>query len=194
MATTDTLKESTHAAKMTSKQLAEQIAEGVGVDPDLLALSHIFIDTKGTVWRLNDPCPLPKMADALVIFSIFRGKGEARVYAAPLKEGTPYTRFIVGTEASSLFGESMGLEVFKSLVGEELRALDSQINAADVERESVIDYLRTLPGDYPMAELISDIEELAHHETPEGDYGNEAEPEKEPETTAPSAESIAPPS
>jgi hypothetical protein len=194
MATTDALKEPTHAAKMTSKQLAEQIAEGVHVDPDVLALAYVYIDARGTVWKLNDPCPLPQMSASLVIFSIFRGKDEARIYAAPMKEGTPYTRFIHSTAAPSCFVESMGLEVFKSLVGEELRALDSQINAADVEREIVIDYLRTLPGDYPMAELISDIEELAHHETVEEDEGDEGGPAKETETTAPSAESSAPPS
>jgi hypothetical protein len=178
MTTTDAVKEPPHAAKMTSKELAEQIAEGVGVDPDLLALAYVFIDTQKRVWKLNEPCPLPQMSDTLVVFSIFRDKGEARIYAAPLKEGTPYTRFVLGTEASSLFAESMGLDVFRGLVGEELRALDSKINAADVERETVIDYLRTLPGDYPMAELISDLEELAHHEVTEEDDG---EPAKEPE-------------
>jgi len=178
MTTTDSVS-AQPKARMTSKELAQQVAEAAGVDPDLLCMSYFFVDARDAVWEVNKPSPLPNSKDSLIIFSIFRGAGGfAHIYAVPVKEGAPYTRFVVSSVSKSLFGESMGLEVFRGLVTEELRALDKQVNAADVEREDILAYLKTLPGDYPVAEIVSDIEELVHHETIEEDDPDPVEPEQ----------------
>jgi hypothetical protein len=119
--------------------------------------------------------------DALVIWEIFQDEEELRVYTVP-KEGAfvKLARYRMSKSQPNFGVESMVPDTWISAVAAEWQAIDGEENPADNEREAVIDYMKAMPKDYSITDLIDDIEEELHLvETGESDEDPEETEETE---------------
>ena len=109
------------------------------------------------------------MNDDFVIAEMFDDGEELRVYAVA-KAGDNKLAFryrIVKTCAIPVFGsEEMPYETWVDELVEEWKAIESDIDyeelATETERDAVIAYIRTLPKDYTLEDLIGDLEDENH--------------------------------
>lgn len=132
--------------------------------------------TIAVVIRRGQPFPLPSK-DRLVALEVFEDDAEIRVYVYPEKlDNARFARYRMSKTVPNYSMQSMPVDIWTSQIAEELVALDNDVNAAENEREAIIDYLTSKPKDYPMSDAIDDIAEELHlvpTEEPEEDGDGE---------------------
>jgi hypothetical protein len=185
----------------TFKEFYAAIVENVRAEIDDLPHGSMvtwFPDPNGrpTVFRQSKPCPLDPES---IIFAIFQGPTDARVYTlgAPPPDPKPTgwtgrapTRYTLTKTAPTFVAETMTLEAMANEMAEEWNQIADGVNAADIELESVIEYIEGLAvgsGFVAKADLIEGLRNEDHRDLPDD------EPETEPDASAaPSAPADAP--
>lgn len=164
MAEVADIKSAETKTEMTAQELALEVSRLADVNPQSLPNTFLFVDPGNSQWTHGKPPPLPSYAKTLSIFAMFHDDANVRVYCAPVVKEVPYTRFVISKQARSLVAETMLLDIFKESVADELRIANGDAHGAELERDSIVEYLKTLPGDYPLSEAIEDIDAEVHNE------------------------------
>jgi hypothetical protein len=178
---------------MKTEDLAAEICDVAGIDPDQLAHTMVvrwfpmgLLDKNGqptpSVWTRGTA---PPGNDSLIIFGMFQDTDEVRVYclvnaAAPLTEkqkAQPPRRITLTKISPVMTSEDMALDVFKEEIAKELQLL-AEIGADEIERDQIVGWLRS-QNQLAVAQSI----ESGVHEDWE-------EEEEKPEEKAPEAQAI----
>lgn len=177
----------TDAKQITAKELAEQITAMAEVHARTLPNTFFFIDAGKAVWTHGKPVPLPSYQKSLVIFAMFHEDDEVRIYCAPVVPDVGYTCFILSRMAQTLVADTMTLDVFKTAVADEIRRSAGVTHGAELEKELVLNYLGGLPNDYPLSEILEDIDADVHRQAVDDEEPETDAAPTNGATTAPSA-------
>lgn len=136
--------------------------------------------------------------DSYAVAELFEDEAEVVVYAIAAKDkNTRGVRYKI-TKANPLpvyTVEAMTFDTWMDELVAQWEEVDGATNPAEVateeERESVLSYARSLPADYAIANLISDLEDENHLVEVE-EEGEDEDDEADGETPAAAAESKAP--
>lgn len=161
---------------------------------DLIASLKPTVFRRGQPWPFNDVMVIWDMfddGDSLVVYAIAdRDRAEKKKPGAPLPVPSRYTV----SKSAPIFGaENMALDTWIDLIALEWATLGEDINGVEMERERVLEYLRSLPEDYRVRDAAADIEEEVHcieddgeddPDEPDGEEEEEEEEEEEDEAAA----------
>jgi hypothetical protein len=161
----------------------------VPFDELLADLTPMVLSRHGD-WPMNDDYLVAEMFDD--------GETDLLVYVVHKKDQTLGVRYRLNKACSTpTFGvDEMPMETWLDQLAESWKAVESDVDyeelATEEEREATLAYMRTLPKDYAISDLIADIEDENHLieiEEPDGPGEEDDEDEDdEPEPAAAAAE------
>jgi hypothetical protein len=136
-------------------QLLTTAKKNVPAEELMNEMTPMFIRRLG-VWPMNHD---------YVVAEMFDDEAELRVYAVAAKNSVMQcVRYkIVKACPVPTFGyDEMLFETWTDAIVEEWQVIDSDVNAAEVEREAVVEYLKAMPDDYRVKDAAEDVEEGLH--------------------------------
>lgn len=139
----------------TIKEFSDALIEGVRADfndlPKGSAFAWFPTTTGGpTMFKHGEPVPFDSYSR---IIALFQDDGVARVYAMPAAPPNPVpadwkmrspTRYTLSKQAPTYFAETMSLDAMADMLIEEWNEVAGELNAADFELESVLEYIEGL--------------------------------------------------
>jgi hypothetical protein len=179
----------------TIKEFGDAILEGVRADFNDLPKGATFAwfnnpsTNSPTMFKHGEPVPFDSFSR---VIALFQDDDVVRIYTMPAAPPNPIpadwkarspTRYTLTKTAPTYFAETMNLDAMASEMIEEWNAIADGINAADIELESVIEYIEGLAIEGAMVNSSVLLEGLRNEEHREED-DSDPEPETEPDASA----------
>jgi hypothetical protein len=134
---------------VNTKEIADQIEKKAGVvafdSPIAIRFMTRAPDGAMVMIEINKPWPI--RADGSVVFSMFQGYDEVRVYTlAPEPPAgqalIPPARYTISKHQPAVFHEMMTLDTFMNEIANELVMVAEDVSSAEKERAAVVQFMR----------------------------------------------------